>query len=641
MQPEVLQRKLLTRRTAILGAGQAVLFAALAERMYQLQVVEADRYVVLADENRINLQFLAPQRGRVLDRFGAALADNHQSYRLVVVVEQSGDITATLDALAGLIEIGEGDRRRVLRDIRRKHPFVPILVRGNLSWDEMARIEVAIPELPGIAIEQGLVRFYPLGEAAAHAVGYVAAVSEAELSGDPLLELPDFRIGKSGIEKSQDAELRGRAGTSQVEVNAFGRVVRELVRVPGKPGIDIVSCLDATMQNVLAHRCSTEESVASVLLDVATGDILALVSCPSFDPAPFATGLSPAVWQQLSADPRNPLTNKAIAGTYPPGSTFKPVVAAAALMTGILTPDTSISCPGYIQLGDTTFHCWRKGGHGSLRLRDAIKKSCDVFFYETARRLGIDRLAATARRFGFGGIIGLDIPGERPGLIPSREWKLATAGTAWSPGETVIAGIGQGSVLATPLQIAIMVARLVTGRAVVPRLVRTEGVLASGGDPPPANFPELGVSPQELALILDGMDAVVNEQGGTAYAERITDPGFAMGGKSGTSQVRVITAYEHEHGLRKISQIPWKERDHALFVGFAPVGAPRYVCATVVEHGGVRGGHGSEVAGPICRDVLREVQRRDLARHTPGGNTVAQLPTLDRSPPPRTNGPGG
>jgi penicillin-binding protein 2 len=270
-------------------------------------------------------------------------------------------------------------------------------------------------------------------------------------------------------------------------------------------------------------------------------------------------------------------------------------------------------------------------------LRDAIKKSCDVFFYETARRLGIDRLAATARRFGFGGIIGLDIPGERPGLIPSREWKLATAGTAWSPGETVIAGIGQGSVLATPLQIAIMAARLVTGRAVVPRLVRTEGVLPSGGDPARPNFPELGVSPQVLALILDGMDAVVNEQGGTAYAERITDPGFAMGGKSGTSQVRVITAYEHEHGLRKISQIPWKERDHALFVGFAPVGAPRYVCATVVEHGGIRGGHGSEVAGPICRDALREVQRRDPARRVPDGDTVA----LDRPSPPPANGPGG
>src|SRR5215472_7033846 len=280
---EAMPHKLLTRRAAILGTGQAILFAVLAERIYQLQVVDADRYAVLADENRINLQLLAPQRGRILDRFGAALADNLQNYRLVVVAEQAGDITATLDALGGLIEIGETDRRRVARDIRRKHSFVPVVVRGNLSWDEMARIEVAIPELPGVAIEQGLIRSYPLGETAAHAIGYVAAVSEAELSGDPLLELPDFRIGKSGIEKSQDAELRGRAGTSQVEVNAFGRVVRELVRAPGRPGNDVVSCLDTTMQDFLARRCSTEESVTSVLLDAVTGDILALVSSPSFD----------------------------------------------------------------------------------------------------------------------------------------------------------------------------------------------------------------------------------------------------------------------------------------------------------------------------------------------------------------------
>jgi penicillin-binding protein 2 len=640
MQPEAQRHKLLTRRAAMLGVGQAILLAALAERMYQLQILESDRYLMLADENRINLQLLAPQRGRILDRFGTALADNHQNYRLVVIAERAGDIAATLDALAGLIEIAEGDRRRVLRDIRRKHPFVPVAVRGNLNWDEMARIEVAIPELPGVAIEQGLTRYYPLGETAAHAIGYVAAVSEAELTGDPLLELLDFRIGKSGIEKSQDAELRGGAGTSQVEVNAFGRVVRELTRVPGRPGKDVVSCLDAAMQDFLAHRCSAEESVASVLLDAVTGDILALVSSPSFDPAPFAIGLAPAAWQQLSADLRNPLTNKAIAGAYPPGSTFKPVVATAALMEEVLTPDTSISCSGHVQLGDTTFHCWRKGGHGSLRLRDAIKKSCDVFFYETARRLGIDRLGAMARRLGFGGVLGLDIPGERPGLIPTREWKLATTGTAWSPGETVIAGIGQGSVLATPLQIAIMTARLVTGRAVAPRLVRSEGVLPPGGDRTPPDFPALGVNPAVLALVLDGMNAVVNEQGGTAYAERITEPGLAMGGKSGTSQVRAITEYEHEHGLRKITQIPWKERDHALFVGFAPVGAPRYVCATVVEHGGVGGGHGSEVAGPICRDVLREVQRRDPARRVPGGDTVAQLHPIDWSPP-RADTPGG
>jgi penicillin-binding protein 2 len=625
MRREALRQKLFTRRATVLAGGQALLLAAISGRMYQLQIVESDRYAVLADENRISPRLLAPLRGRILDRFGIALAENRQNYQLVIVPEQAGDIGATLNAIGTLVEVGETDRRRVLREIHRKHSFVPVVVRANLSWEEMARVEVAIAELPGVSIEQGVTRRYPFGETAAHIVGYVAAVSEQELNGDPLLELPDIRIGKSGIEKSREPELRGIAGTSQVEVNALGRVVRELTRVGGKPGQDAVTSLDIMMQEVVARRCSAEQSVACVLLDALTGDVLALVSTPSFDPAPFATGLPPAIWQELSNDPRKPLSNKVIAGVYPPGSTFKPVVAAAALTSGVLTPDTSFTCPGYLQFGNATFHCWRHGGHGTLRLRDAIKKSCDVFFYETARRVGIDRLAAMARRFGFGGLLGIDIPGERPGLIPSREWKLATSGGAWSQGETLIAGIGQGAVLATPLQLATMVARLVTGRAVSPRLVRAEGLMPPGGDPTPPEFPPLGVDPHKLALVLDGMKAVVNEQGGTAYAARIAEPGFAMGGKSGTSQVRQIGAYQREHGLRKSRQIPWKERDHALFVAFAPVGAPRYVCATIVEHGGASGGGGSAVAAPICRDVLLEAQRRDPARRVPGEGPIAQL----------------
>ena len=624
MPRETQSRKVFTRRAAILAGAEASVLAALAARLYQLQVMESDRYVVLADENRMNLRLLAPARGRILDRFGVVLADSRQNYQLVIVPEQAGDIAATLDALGTLIEVGDNDRRRVQRDIRRKHVFVPVLVRANLSWDEMARVELATPELPGISIEPGLTRHYPFGEMASHVVGYVAAVSEQELTGDPLLELPDFRIGKAGIEKAQDTELRGTAGTSQVEVNAFGRVVREIARVSGKAGQDVVTSLDISMQEFVTRRCSSEQSVASVLLDAVTGEVLALISIPSFDPLAFSAGLTPAMWQELANDARKPLSNKAIAGVYPPGSTFKPVVAAAALSAAVLTPETQITCPGYLSLGNATFHCWRHGGHGTLRLRDAIKKSCDVFFYETARRVGIDRLSAMARRFGFGDVLGLDIPGERPGLIPSREWKLATSGTAWSPGETLIAGIGQGSVLATPLQLATMVARLVTGRAVSPRLARVAGLMPPGGDPAPRDFPPLGVNPHILALVLDGMNAVVNEPGGTAYSARINEPGFAMGGKSGTSQVRHINEYERGHGARHARQIPWKERDHALFVAFAPVAAPRYVCATVVEHGGISGGGGSAVAAPICRDVLLEAQRRDPARQVPVGYTVAQ-----------------
>jgi penicillin-binding protein 2 len=626
-QREAQRYRLFSRRATILASAQALLVGALSARLYQLQVLDSDRYKVLADENRINLRLVAPPRGRILDRFGTPLADNRQDYHLVIVAEQAGDIATTLDALAGLIELDDADRNRVMREIRRKHSFVPIVVRDNLSWDEMARVEVAVPELPGISIEQGLTRNYPFAEATAHTIGYVAAVSEQELNGDPLLELPDFRIGKAGIEKSQDLTLRGTAGTRQIEVNAFGRVVRELARVDGEQGQDVVIGIDMAMQRFVTQRCEGEQSVASVLLDAVNGEILALVSIPSFDPSVFANGLSPADWQQLTTDPRHPLSNKAIAGTYPPGSTFKPVVALGALSAGVLSPETTITCTGQIQLGNAVFHCWRHGGHGTLRLRDAIKKSCDVFFYETARRLGIDRLAAMAHRLGYGAPVGVDIPGEKSGLIPTREWKLATTGTAWQQGETLIAGIGQGSVLATPLQIATMVARLVSGRTVIPHFVRKSGVMPPGGDGASADFPLLGLDSDALALVLDGMNAVVNEPGGTAYAARIAEPGLAMGGKSGTSQVRRITEYERDHGLRKITEIPWKERDHALFVGFAPVGAPRYVCATLVEHGG----GGSAVAGPICRDVLLEAQHRDPVRQTPNKDRMAR--SLITAPP--------
>jgi len=637
MPRDTQQQKSLTRRALILAGGQVLGVAALAGRLYQLQVLEKDRYRVMADENRINLRLLVPPRGRILDRFGIEMADNHQNYRVVIVPEETADIGATLNAIGSLINLTDADRHRALRDAKRQHAFIPVEVRSNLDWDEMARIEVAIPELPGVSIEQGLLRFYPFGATAAHVLGYVAKVSEKELTGDPLLELPDFRIGKAGIEKSQDLKLRGIAGTSQVEVNAYGRVVREIARNEGQPGQDVVLSVDATMQDFVTKRCSTEQSVSCVLLDALTGDVLALVSSPSYDPMLFSAGLTQAMWQELSTDPRNPLSNKAIGGLYPPGSTFKPVVALAALESGAITPDTVITCPGYLELGDATFHCWQHGGHGSLRLRDAIKKSCDVFFYETARRAGIDHIASMARRFGFGDALGLDIAGERAGLIPDREWKLATTGVAWQQGETLNTGIGQGSVLATPLQIATMAARLVTGRQIVPHLVRS-AQLPPGGDRRLPNFGPMGVTPHAVSLVLDGMNAVCNEQGGTAYSARITDPIYAMGGKSGTSQVRRITQWERDHGLLKESDIPWKDRDHALFVAFAPVGAPRYVCCAVVEHGGVEGGGGSAVAAPIARDVLLEVQKRDPARRVPQPDAIAQAAPPAAPPLPENNG---
>jgi penicillin-binding protein 2 len=635
MQRENQRSKLFTRRALLLAGGQTALLAALAGRMYYLQVTQSDRYAVLADENRINLRLLAPPRGRIVDRFGLPLATNTPNYRVVIVAEQAGEIDLTLDAIDQLIGLTDADRRRVLRDVRRKHTFVPVVVRANLTWDEMARIEVNVPELPGVTIEEGLSRTYPYAETAAHVLGYVAAVSEKELNGDPLLELPDFRIGKSGIEKQHDLELRGKAGASHVETNAYGRVVRELARVEGTPGKEMTLSLDMALQDLAARRCAAEQSAACVVLDAFTGDVLALVSSPGFDPIAFGAGLTSVMWRDLTTNARNPLSNKAISGTYAPGSAFKPMVALAGLESGVITPETVVSCPGSFSLGNTVFHCWRKGGHGGLVLRNAIKQSCDVFFYETARRLGIDRIAAMAKRFGLGGKLDLDLPGERPGTIPSRDWNLATYGVAWQLGETISAGIGQSKVSVTPLQLATMAARLVTNRAVVPRLTRREGVMRPVGlqgvaDRVESAFPPLGIPAGNLKLVLDGMTAVVNEQGGTAYGARIREAGLEMGGKSGTSQVRHISQAEREHGVRKTKDVPWRERDHALFISFAPVGAPRYVCAVVVEHGGESAGGGSAVAAPICRDVLREAQLRDPGRRVPNAEFVA-----DAAPPTR------
>jgi penicillin-binding protein 2 len=618
---ETIRSSLLTRRALLLGGAQLALIGTVAGRLYFLQVVDASRYQVMADENRISIRLLAPPRGRILDRFGVALATNKPTYRGVLVPEESGDIGATLDAVNRLVPLSDTERRRVLRDIRMKHGFVPVVLKENMSWDEMSRIEVNTLELAGVSVEQGLIRDYPFGDKVSHVVGYVAAVSEQDLDGDdPLLELPDFRIGKNGIEKADDIALRGTAGTSQVEVNAFGQVVRELAREDGMAGQDVVLGLDMTLQDLAQQRCAAEGSAACVLLDLWTGEVLALASTPGYDPGAFSAGLSTAEWQKLVTDPLNPLSDKAVSGLYAPGSTFKPLVAMTALDAGIITPDTEFNCPGQFTIGEAVFHCWKKGGHGTLSLHRAIRESCDVFFYNVADRCGIDRISAMGNRFGLGVNLDLEIPGERTGLIPTQAWKLATTGVKWQRGDTISCGIGQGYVNVTPLQLGIYVARVATGRAIAPRLVRAQGVMASAADAAAqmsADFGSMNIDQRHFDAVRDGMRGAVNEEHGTGYHARILDPGMEMAGKTGTAQVRHISEEEREHGLRKITDVPWKERDHALFISFAPVGAPRYACAVVVEHGGVSAGEGGAVAAPIARDILLAAQKRDPVHRVP------------------------
>lgn len=604
MQPEKLRVKAFGRRAAFLVGGKLVLLGGLCGRLYYLQVLESQKYQMLADDNRINLRLLAPPRGHIVDRNGEPMAVNIQNYRVVLVPEQALDVRETLDRLNTVIEVDEYDRRRVLREARRRRAFVPITVRENLSWQEVSRIEVNAPDLPGISIDVGQSRHYPNGDIAAHVMGYVAAVSEKDLTGDPLLELPGFRIGKNGLERQYDLALRGTAGNSQVEVNAIGRVIRELERSEGRPGKRVVLTLDVELQRFVAQRIARYRRAAAVVMDVRNGDILAMVSIPSFDPNAFNEGLNSKAWKDLIENPDTPLNNKAISGQYAPGSTFKLAVMMAAIEAG-LSPDHQSFCTGFTELGNQRFHCWHKHGHGLVGMIDAMRESCDVYFYELALKLGVDRIAAMARKLGMGSRLDIDIPGERGGLIPTRAWKREQFGKSWLKGETLVAAIGQGYVLTTPLQLAVMTARTVNGGyAVLPKLTRD--ALDDGTETPRADtFPHTGISKRARQLVMQSLDEAVNNPRGTAFRSRIDEPGRGFGGKTGTAQVRRITMVERESGVKKNREKPWRERDHSLFVGYAPLDNPIYAVSVVIEHGG----GGSKTAAPIARDILREAQR--------------------------------
>jgi penicillin-binding protein 2 len=595
----------------ILGGGQVALFGLLAGRMYQLQVLESSRYKMLADENRISMRLLPPPRGRILDRFGVPLATNKENYRVLLIAERTRDVKQTLDALGRLISIPDHEHRRILREIRERRDFVPVTVQENLDWQNVSRIEVNAPDLPGVVIDVGQSREYPLGSGSAHLLGYVASVSEKDKkrdrSRDPLLQLPGFRIGKSGIEKQQDLRLRGKAGNSQLEVNVLGRVIRELLRQEGEPGDDVMLTVDLGIQNLAIEKLRDKKSAAAVVMDVNTGGIIALASVPGYDPNVFNTGLTRKQWRDITRDPLAPLTNKAVSGLYAPGSTFKMVVAMAALEHGVIKPEQKVFCRGHVQLGNARFHCWKRHGHGWLDLNGALQQSCDTYFYEISKRVGIDKIAEMGRRFGLGRVTGIDLPNERGGLMPTSAWKKKRLGVAWQKGDTLIAGIGQGFVLTTPLQLAVMTSRVASGKAVEPHLI--QGVVSGGVMRPldVPSVPDIKISAEVRRLVMNGMNAVSNTQRGTAYRARIKEPGFELAGKTGTAQVKRISKHERDTRVLKNKERLWKNRDHALFVAFAPVEKPRYAIAVVVEHGGV----GSTVAAPIARDIMHETLKRD------------------------------
>ena len=589
----------MVRRGVLIFAIQGIFVAGLAARMRFLQIDQADQYRLLAEENRINVRLVPPSRGLVYDRDGLLIASNVQNYRAVIIREDVENLESLLNNLQTLLKISD-EKKQAIRKLVLKHsPFVPITVLNNLSWSNVAKISVNAPVLHGLTADVGLNRHYPRGADYAHLLGYVGPVSDFDLKkrddNDPLLKIPRFQIGKTGVEAKLERALRGNAGTKRIEVNAKGRVIRELSRQESSPGQSVQMTIDTGLQNFALARLG-KKSASAVVMRVDNGDLLSMASSPSFDTNLFVEGISTNDYAALRDNEFRPLADKSVQGIYPPGSTFKMVIALAALDEGLIKPNEKIRCDGHIELADRKFHCWKRLGHEEITLTEALEQSCDVFFYDLALRVGIEKITQMAKRLGIGIKYNLPLSGVARGLSPTKNWKLKTQGESWVLGDTLNVGIGQGYVLASPLQLAVMAARIASGKVVEPRIIKR----VNGVEQKIPNQLKLDIDPNALGIIRSGMYEVSNGIKGTARKSKIAISEISMAAKTGTSQVRNITSKERATGVIPNEKLPYNRRDHALFVGFAPYNQPKYAIAVVVEHGG----GGSKVAAPIARDIM-------------------------------------
>ena len=589
----------ISRRGLLLGSVQLGVIAALGMKLRSMQLDHAEEYRMLSDGNSIKIRLLPPARGLILDRNGTVLAGNEQNYRVTITREEAGDVSAVIGRLRQIIPMSDTQTATLMSEIDRRSAVTPVSVADRLSWEEFASIAVNAPALPGVSPESGLSRSYPRGPDFAHVIGYVGPVSDYDLSKieepDPVLRLPEFQLGKVGVESKLEEALRGKAGARRIEVNSAGREMRELSRQEGQQGATVQLTIDAGLQNFATQRLGTE-SAAAVVIDVTNGDIVAIASSPVFDPNMFVRGISSQDYNALMSHDHRPLADKSVQGVYPPGSTYKMVSLLAGLEAGIINGGSHFYCPGYLQVAGRRFHCWSRGGHGSVNGIQSLEKSCDVYYYELAQQIGIDRMSTMARRLGLGMRHDLPMSAVAEGIAPDRDWKRKRHNQEWQVGDSINASIGQGYVLASPLQLAVMTARIATGKEVAPRLVRS----IDGVTQPVPEFASLGITESSLRVARQGMDAVVNNAHATGARSRIVAPEWRMAGKTGTSQVRNITAAERARGVIRNEQLPWNRRDHGLFVCYAPYDNPRYAVSVVVEHGM----GGGSAAAPIARDVL-------------------------------------
>ena len=569
-----------TRRALVLGAAQGGLAAVLAARMGWLAIAENERYNLLSESNRVQMQLLPPRRGWIVDRYGKPIAINRSDFRVDLIPDRLKDRERIIADLTRLLDLPPDEVDRIKEELERAAGYQPVPVAENLPFEKYAAVTVRQPELPGVTPLRGFSRFYPDAAAVGHLVGYVGTANKEEYEAEknPLLITPGFKIGKEGLEKTMEQRLRGKPGALRSEVTAGGKLIRELEKQPDVSGRTLALTIDGGLQAYAARRLG-EESGSVVVLDCLTGDILCMASMPAYDPNNFSDGISQNEWKMLSQDERRPLINKTLNALYPPGSTFKPMVAMALLGAGV-EPDDIVVCGGGYRLGNRTFRCL--GRHGPMNMHRAIAKSCNTYFYAMGRRVGIDVISDMGRRLGFGQKFDLPVVSQSYGTMPSDDWKQRKYKQEWTQADTLNTSIGQGYVIVNPLQLAVMSARIASGRNIQPRLV------GKGQPAAPLPFPA-----DHFETVRRGMWEVVNGAG-TAGRSRLEVPDVQMGGKTGTAQVRRIT------GSQRGQSGAWKYRDHGLFVCFAPTANPRYAASVVIEHGM----GGARAAAPVAKDVL-------------------------------------
>ena len=623
----VIKSKLISRRMFVLTAAKTIVFFGIFGRLVSLQINEATKYKTLSDKNRFREWKLAPQRGIIRDYFDKEIASNEKVYQLHITPENSPNLETLFFRLKTILNLSDKRVFYLKRKISKQKPWEPIIVSDNLTWSEFSRINLFLHELPGVEPIVSVARLYP-DQSTAHLVGYVSQVSEKDLQRKKYLKdmSVGIAVGKTGLENKLDEDIIGKVGFQRYEVNAYGKRIKQIQVDPGESGKNYRTTLDLEVQKFTAEVL--EDKAASVcVMDIYNGDIITLASSPSYDPNSFVHGIDKKYWNELISNEKKPLNNKAIAGLYPPGSTIKIIVALSALENGIWNPKKYIDCSGVTELYGEKFHCWKKKGHGPMNLRSAIQRSCDVYFYEVARLLGVDRLSETAKKFGLGKKVLNGFIEERAGVVPSTAWKRKFIGKNWYLGETLHSGIGQGYFQSTPLQLCLMTAQIANGGfEIKPRVLTSEkknnlreyikyknenpneplptDMLVSNFDLKP-----LFRNQENINFVKDAMFAATNEAGGTSFRSRYNDQKFMFAGKTGSSQIKRFTELQRELEIKQ-KDIDYKDRDHALFVAFAPYSDPKYAISVVVEHGGT----GSGSAAPIAKKVIKKVLERDQFR---------------------------